>query len=143
MPYKDKKKQRAYHARIKRERPEIYRRWDMANPEARKKHRKNWAMSNRQAKNEIDRRAKMKATYGISVVEYDRMLVEQNGVCTICRRPETNTLNGKVRRLSVDHCHKTDQIRGLLCAHCNRMLGMANDDPAILRAAADYLERHS
>jgi hypothetical protein len=31
----------------------------------------------------------------------------------------------------------------LLCSSCNRMLGIAKDDPEILRSAADYLELHA
>jgi 16S rRNA C967 or C1407 C5-methylase (RsmB/RsmF family) len=30
-------------------------------------------------------------------------------------------------------------VRGLLCNRCNLMLGFANDQPEILRAALEYL----
>lgn len=55
--------------------------------------------------------------FGISKEEYDRMFVNQNGRCAICRRPP------KKFRLSVDHDHKTGKVRGLLCAPCNKVLG--------------------
>ena len=39
------------------------------------------------------------------------------------------------------HCHASQHVRGLLCQHCNVMLGMARESSDILRSAADYLER--
>jgi hypothetical protein len=30
-------------------------------------------------------------------------------------------------------------VRGILCHHCNAMLGHARDDGSLMRAAADYL----
>jgi hypothetical protein len=71
------------------------------------------------------------------------MEAEQGGVCAICSRPETRPdRSGNPQRLSVDHCHETGQVRGLLCHSCNITLGVARDDPEHLRAMADYVERH-
>jgi hypothetical protein len=53
------------------------------------------------------------------------------GECPLCH---------KEKLLCYDHCHKTGVFRAWLCGTCNRMLGMAYDDPQILRAAAIYLE---
>jgi hypothetical protein len=76
------------------------------------------------------------------------MLIKQNGVCAICRKPETTYRKSHIkgsdpvlRRLSVDHCHTTKKVRGLLCGNCNHSIGKMKDDPALLRAAADYLEK--
>lgn len=80
--------------------------------------------------------------YRLTEVEYDKMLVEQDGRCAICQQPERMLdRSGYTRRLSVDHCHKTGKVRGLLCSHCNHALGKFNDDPAILHAAIRYLAR--
>lgn len=64
-------------------------------------------------------------------------LVTIQGVeeCAICGAPPTT------KRLQVDHDHQTDEIRGLLCARCNRMLGQALDSEDMLRKAIDYLNR--
>jgi Recombination endonuclease VII len=42
---------------------------------------------------------------------------------------------------SIDHCHRTGSVRGLLCASCNSALGMVKDDPTILAALIEYLKR--
>lgn len=79
--------------------------------------------------------------YGMTVDEYLRMFSDSAGLCAICGNPETQTSNtGVVKSLCVDHDHNTGRVRGLLCNSCNRGLGFLGDDPAILRAAADYLE---
>jgi len=75
--------------------------------------------------------------YGITKDEYEAMLAGQDGRCAICR---VDTPGGK-GGWHVDHDHDTKVIRGLLCHHCNIGVGQFKDDPEILRAAADYLER--
>ena len=67
-----------------------------------------------------------------------RQLIEAQGgeTCGICG--ETPSAR---QRLQVDHDHITDEIRGLLCARCNRMLGQAQDSAEILRSALAWLER--
>jgi hypothetical protein len=71
--------------------------------------------------------------------KYEDMLAAQDGKCFLCRRPASGGLRATAR-LHVDHDHQGGQIRQLLCNGCNRGLGYLNDDPALLRAAADYIE---
>lgn len=85
----------------------------------------------------------LRKNFGISFADYQRMLDAQGGVCDICKKPETRTRYGKLTLLAVDHCHGSGAIRGLLCNNCNNGIGRFNDDPDLLRAAADYLERHA
>lgn len=87
-----------------------------------------------------------KKNYGLTVADYEAMLLAQGGVCAICRRPESHRMkNGKLKSLSVDHDHAHRgtgiKCRGLLCVECNSGLGRFQDNPAIIRAAAAYLER--
>lgn len=88
------------------------------------------------------------SNHGITVEQYQEMLDSQNGVCAICGYPEKVTLNGKVKPLSVDHCHKTRNsgkgkgVRALLCQACNVGLGKFNDDSELLMKAAEYLKKH-
>jgi hypothetical protein len=62
--------------------------------------------------------------------------VERPTECAICHGPSVNA-----RRLNRDHDHKTGRERGYLCHNCNIGLGNFKDDPALLAAAAAYLER--
>jgi len=81
-------------------------------------------------------------SYGISVDEYDRRVIAQEGVCAICGKPETAKKRGteSSRRLSVDHNHTTKAVRGLLCGKCNVGLGFLNDDYGLLISAAEYIQ---
>lgn len=81
--------------------------------------------------------------FGLTPADADRMAVEQDNLCAICKRLETETRNGIVKNLSIDHCHATGRVRSLLCTKCNKALGLLSDDPALLRAAAAYLESHA
>ncbi|AGK87989.1 endonuclease VII [Mycobacterium phage Severus] len=75
--------------------------------------------------------------YGITAEQYWAIYEAQGGYCYICRRA-----NGKRKRLSVDHCHATGVVRGLLCTACNRnVLGHLRDDPEAFERALDYLDR--
>jgi hypothetical protein len=65
--------------------------------------------------------------YGVTVEWYLRRLKLQNNVCAICGKPETNTRNGKIKRLSVDHNHQTNRARALLCQSCNTRIGVLED----------------
>jgi hypothetical protein len=91
------------------------------------------------------RRYNIGKSFKITASEYDALLSLQSGRCAICNMPETaiDKRKGTVKRLAVDHCHKTDSLRGLLCQACNISIGRMNDDPCRLRKAADYVERHS
>ncbi|MFC7572432.1 endonuclease VII domain-containing protein [Klenkia terrae] len=76
----------------------------------------------------------LKRRYGITAVEADAMLAAQGGLCAICRvAPAAH----------VDHDHATNAVRELLCFNCNGGLGQFRDDPAVLLAAVDYLEKHA
>ena len=83
--------------------------------------------------------------YGITMEEYTNMYLEQNGVCAICLNPETATegkgIDRKVKNLSVDHDHKTNRVRGLLCFKCNTVLGKIDDSVETLKRAISYLEK--
>jgi hypothetical protein len=76
--------------------------------------------------------------WGLTMADLDAMLEAQGGVCAICKGVDWGH-----RRASIDHCHKTGQIRGLLCHKCNIGLGHYNDDPELLIAAAQYLKERS
>lgn len=72
--------------------------------------------------------------YGITAAEADYLLADQGGLCAICKvAPAAH----------VDHDHATGAVRALLCFNCNGGLGQFKDDPAVLRAAAEYVSFHT
>lgn len=75
--------------------------------------------------------------YGLDEEQYRALCEAQGNACAICRKPDTE------RRLSVDHCHETGNVRGLLCNGCNRALGLLGDTLAGVRAALQYLDAES
>jgi len=83
----------------------------------------------------------MQKLYGITVEDYQRMMADQGSRCAICRNPESGKRGERGFPLSVDHCHKTGKVRGLLCSKCNLGIGNFNDDIAILEASVKYLCR--
>lgn len=96
---------------------------------------KKWRAENKEKVDRYVRKSHFKECYGITIEEYDQMLLKQGGVCAICKQPP-----GK-RRLAVDHCHTTQNIRSLLCTTCNVGLGSFKDDPKLLEAAIEYLKK--
>ena len=93
---------------------------------------------------EAQRHYGLKRYYGITGEQYGAMLAAQGGVCAICANPEVRLdRHGMPVALHVDHDHKTGAVRALLCYKCNSALGSMNDDPALFRKAADYLEKYS
>lgn len=74
--------------------------------------------------------------YGITLVDYESMLIAQNNSCAICGAKESDQFKGVFH---VDHCHRTGTVRGLLCRGCNHMLGVVGDDPDILLRAVEFI----
>lgn len=54
--------------------------------------------------------------------------------CGICDR--------KISDFHIDHCHKTNTYRGLLCQFCNTGLGLFRDNTIYLEKAIEYLKEH-
>jgi len=79
----------------------------------------------------------LKRKYGITQEDYDLMLENQSHGCNICGAPRGRS------RLSVDHCHTTGKVRGLLCNNCNSGLGWFKDAAAVLASAIKYLNESS
>ncbi len=81
---------------------------------------------------------------GIEKDFYEKMVIEQENKCAICKLEETRkTRDGvSITRLCIDHNHETGKIRSLLCHDCNTGLGKFKDSPELLAAAIDYLIAH-
>lgn len=88
---------------------------------------------------------KLKFKYGITKEKYLQMVEDQGNLCAICKKHETETSSPHIdeMELSVDHCHKTNHVRGLLCRQCNIALGKFKENVEVLRSAIEYLLRYS
>lgn len=80
----------------------------------------------------------LRKNYGLTLDQYNQMLINQNHKCEICGIDEINA--GK-QGLVVDHNHITKKVRALLCSTCNFLIGQSKENPTILRNAANYLEK--
>jgi hypothetical protein len=76
-------------------------------------------------------------SYGITYKEYGEMFKSQCGLCAICQRADTGV--ERTKNFSIDHCHSTGEVRGLLCNWCNQGLGHFRDSPELLTKAVEYL----
>lgn len=83
--------------------------------------------------------SRIKRDFGLESDEYLKMVEDHQGNCAICGNKETSS---RSENLSVDHCHTTGKVRGLLCSKCNRGLGLFLDDLNLLELAINYLKKH-
>lgn len=74
--------------------------------------------------------AKRQTLYGLSRRKFDKLAVQQEHKCAICR---------KAGKLCVDHDHGSGAVRGLLCSRCNAGIGLLGDDAGRLLTAARYV----
>lgn len=71
--------------------------------------------------------------HGLTKRQVAEIRADQDNRCAIC---------GEANPQHLDHDHATGVTRQLLCQRCNQGLGLLRDDPALLRAAAGYVEEH-
>lgn len=95
--------------------------------------------ANREKTKNVTTSGRLKRQYGITLEDYNDLLVVQNYKCAICPKSHSESLHG----LHIDHCHKTKKVRGLLCMQCNTVLGKVNDNIKILENAITYLKSHN
>lgn len=128
MPHRDKERRAAY-----------LREWRNRNREyVRAKCREKNASPHGFA---IAKNARLKAIYGITLLDYNEMFEKQNGLCFICGNPEISGIS-RDNNLLVDHNHATGKVRKLLCNNCNRGLGAFRDNIAIMERAIQYIKDH-
>lgn len=101
------------HARNKR--------WKEKNKDKVKEYKKKHYAENRDKYLTIERDRAYRSRYGITLEDYNEMHEDRDGRCDICGT--NNPGNARLGFLSVDHCHVTGTVRGLLCLRCNSSLG--------------------
>jgi hypothetical protein len=82
---------------------------------------------------QIDSRKSKLKKFGLTDEDYVKLFIKQNGRCYLCREKVEGNF-------CIDHNHKTGKVRGLLCSWCNKGIGFLQDNPELLRRAADYLD---
>jgi len=85
---------------------------------------------------ECARSCELKRKYNLTLKEYNIMFEEQKGLCAICKEPSIG------RMLSVDHNHKTGQIRKLLCIRCNTLVGHFESRYDLVSKILKYLKEN-
>ena len=73
-----------------------------------------------------------KTYFNLTLEELQKIIDYQNGCCAMCGRPVPI-------RPNLDHRHADGLIRGILCWLCNRLLGMAHDNPELFKQGIAYL----
>jgi len=76
----------------------------------------------------------LRRKYGLTITDRDALVAAQKGACPICKETPA--------KLVIDHCHRSGKVRALLCDRCNRLLGVAGDDVALLQASIRFLKKH-
>ena len=90
----------------------------------------------------VKREQALKRMYGITQQDYDRMIIEQNYQCAICKTIDPGGRHTS-NYFAVDHCHTTNKIRGVLCNNCNTALGLVGDNINTLQTMIEYLSTNT
>lgn len=119
------------------------REWKRANPEKwrnQKSYGKKSPHQTREHMRDAKRLSLMKNVYHITPQEYASLLEKQGYVCSICKQP--SKVSDSQWPLAIDHCHKTGEVRGLLCTKCNIRLGTleSGEYRDFLKVAYRYLD---
>lgn len=98
-----------------------------------------WKKDNPEKTKLMRQREKFKSRYGLTIEEYDEMVLQREGRCDICHRIPVG--KGSAAKLNVDHFEKDGKIviRGLLCWQCNVAIGYLQHEILRLEAAITYL----
>lgn len=84
-----------------------------------------------------DKESNLKRLYGITIADFNRLLAEQDGRCAICSTVKPQS------KWHVDHCHNSNEVRGILCNLCNVGIGALKENIDAIRMAEIYLRPRS
>lgn len=129
IDYKERrrKSKQRWHAKN----PDYTRAWKAANPDKVRA----WYESNIEKIKFQAKRSTLKRVYGLTLEQRDELFAKQGSKCGVCGLTDPGSTKG----WHIDHCHNTKRVRGILCNHCNLMLGYAKDNAETLANAIKYL----
>lgn len=105
------------------------------NKEHIKNYYRKYDMINKEKRKLSGRKGHLRRKYGITLDDYNKMVEIQEGKCAIC--------GIKFEELHVDHNHSTNEVRSLLCFHCNAGIGHFKENIDLLYSAIQYLSYHN
>lgn len=103
------------------------------------KARKGYRVRNKERVAVKNRITRFKSKYNLTEIELVSIMDAQKGCCLICTETLIDPIKEDSKQYGIDHNHNTGEVRGLLCHHCNAMLGQAKDSPSILLEGYKYL----
>lgn len=109
---------------------------------------KNKEILSQKSKNKYDpilqKEKTLKKAYGLTLNDFNAMLVSQSNKCPICKVELTKQCGRFKRRktdANIDHNHDTGKVRSVLCQRCNVVLGAVNEDEDILTNMIGYIKK--
>ena len=118
-----------------------------ANKTPTERQKKNQEERERWAEMPLERKKnnRLLSRYGLTYEEFIARLEAQDSLCLLCDREIYTDLTSKSThdKACVDHCHETGKVRGILCNHCNRALGLVHDNVYVLEKMVKYLKENS
>lgn len=94
-----------------------------------------WAREYYNKRSKLDKKGlNSKRNYGVTKEKLQLMIEKSSNKCEICKIIFEDT-----SKINIDHCHKTNSVRGILCSKCNYGIGNFNDNIRILNSAINYL----
>jgi hypothetical protein len=125
-------KRRAYYEDNREARAEYQKVYYAANRERQLERHRGYRKSDSFVQRERERR--LVKQFGITVAEYDQMVMARCGTCDVC-----GGVSPGQKALAIDHDHETGKVRGLLCGNCNTGIGNLRDSSELLGRARAYL----
>ncbi len=116
--------------------------WRNKNRASYNKKRLEWTWKNRQKRSLQSRTSYLKVRFNLSIDDFNKLLSSQKRKCKICKIKFKFSWDSKARvRMDcfVDHDHKTNKVRGILCMNCNTGLGHFKDNKNLLQETIKYL----
>ena len=132
----NKEKIKELAKKYNREHGDRKKQYNLKHKEERKKQRQEYRFKNKEKLRKEKKKYRLEKKYKLTVAQYEHMLITQNNKCSICN----SDMDG-YRNCCVDHNHKTNKVRELLCHNCNKMLGFARDNAVTLLKAVNYLNK--
>ena len=106
--------------------------WKRRNPEKYRELERRRRAARGPEERRRDRDQHLSRQYGLTLADFEFLVITQAGLCAICGKPDGHDLH-------VDHDHSNGRVRGLLCGSCNRAMGLFHEDAARFEAAGRYL----